>query len=286
MKLFDYKFLILLGLTLVVYFMFREIMDLRNKVSTLENNLEGVNKKFLEYNNKPNKNTKKTIEESTVDEKPTLFQIPLPKLPGEDLIENKSPKKVKTNVKHAPVIELNKTCNLDEKSDEISVEKSEEMVMLQSLNKKLSTIEESAHNSETESEEDSNTNDGEHLAIYSNDNEEDILEDFSLEESSEIKTEDIMLDSDKKKNLLVKSEEDNELEESKTSELSLPSDLNFEDVSTNKYSYSDLMKNKLSELQCIAESLKIELTNNGKKKTKSELSKDIVKLSNTNQESI
>lgn len=84
---------------------------------------------------------------------------------------------------------------------------------------------------------------------------------------------------------MVKSEEDNELEELKSSELSLPSDLNFEEATGSKYNYNDLMKNKLNELQCIAESLKIELTNNGKKKTKSELSKDIVKLSNTNQES-
>lgn len=45
MKLFDYKFLILLGLTLVVYFMFREIIDLRNKIDTLESQIKNI-----EYN--------------------------------------------------------------------------------------------------------------------------------------------------------------------------------------------------------------------------------------------
>ena len=133
----------------------------------------------------------------------------------------------------------------------------------------------------TESEIEYNTNDGEHLAIYSNDNEEDILENFSLDESSEIKTEDIMVESDKKKIILVKSEEANELNEGTDDDLSIPS--NFAEVNDKDYSYNDLMKNKLNELQCIAESLKIELTNNGKKKTKSELSKDIIKISSNSQ---
>ena len=36
MKFFDYKFLILLGLTLVVYFIYREVEYLRSKVDKLE----------------------------------------------------------------------------------------------------------------------------------------------------------------------------------------------------------------------------------------------------------
>ena len=68
MKLFDYKFLILLGLTLVVYFMFREIIDLRKKISTLEQSVDNITKKMI-TNNQP--------------EEKSIFQIPLPgRIPG------------------------------------------------------------------------------------------------------------------------------------------------------------------------------------------------------------
>mgnify|MGYP000433056084 CR=1 FL=1 len=39
MKFFDYKFLILLGLTLVVYFIYREVEFLRSKVNKIETEL-------------------------------------------------------------------------------------------------------------------------------------------------------------------------------------------------------------------------------------------------------
>ena len=269
MKLFDYKFLILLGLTLVVYFMFREIMDLRNKVTTLENNLEDVNKKVIEY--KPKINNKKVTEISEKEEKPALFQIPLPKLPEENVVKKSEKKVVPTNTQQ---IIVTKEKSISE----------EELVLLQEASRKLSTIEETLQQSETESEV--NSDNIEHLEIYSNDNEEDILENFSLDESSEIKTEDIIIDSEKKKIVLVKSEGDDELKESNsvTSEFSIPSDLNSVELNQKCYNYNDLMRNKLNELQCIAESLKIDLTNDGKKKTKSELSKDIIKVGNITQE--
>ena len=51
MKLFDYKFLILLGLTLVVYFIYREILDLKTKISTLENKVTvGITNKDYQNN--------------------------------------------------------------------------------------------------------------------------------------------------------------------------------------------------------------------------------------------
>ena len=51
MKIFDYKFLILLALTFVVYFMFKEILELRSKIYILEdkvNNFQIENKKPIE----------------------------------------------------------------------------------------------------------------------------------------------------------------------------------------------------------------------------------------------
>ena len=76
MKLFDYKFLILLGLTLVVYFMFREIIDLRNKIDTLESQIKNI-----EYNptQKNIINNKELVNNKPIIQKKPIFQIPLPK---------------------------------------------------------------------------------------------------------------------------------------------------------------------------------------------------------------
>ena len=47
MKFFDYKFLILLGLTLVVYFIYREVEFLRSKVNKIETELNQKKLKLL-----------------------------------------------------------------------------------------------------------------------------------------------------------------------------------------------------------------------------------------------
>ena len=39
MKIFDYKFIILLGLTLVVYFIYREVEYLRSKINKIEKDI-------------------------------------------------------------------------------------------------------------------------------------------------------------------------------------------------------------------------------------------------------
>ena len=77
MKLFDYKFLILLALTLVVYFIFREVLDLRKKIEALQNNIDNMSNKMLEDKNKSNVST--GINNNSNTNKPVAFQIPLPK---------------------------------------------------------------------------------------------------------------------------------------------------------------------------------------------------------------
>ena len=49
MKFFDYKILFLLGLTIVIYFIYKEIENIRTRISTLENEIK--NKPTLENNN-------------------------------------------------------------------------------------------------------------------------------------------------------------------------------------------------------------------------------------------
>jgi hypothetical protein len=43
MKIFDYKFIILLGLTLVVYFIYREVEYLRSKINKIEKDISNIN---------------------------------------------------------------------------------------------------------------------------------------------------------------------------------------------------------------------------------------------------
>lgn len=67
MKIFDYKFIILLGLTLVVYFIYREVEYLRSKINKIEKEMS------LSTNN-----TDKIIQPTKpINVKPSMLDIPL-----------------------------------------------------------------------------------------------------------------------------------------------------------------------------------------------------------------
>ena len=277
MKLFDYKFLILLALTLVVYFIFREVLDLRKKVNNLKDkvdHLEHQQPKQITNNINNNGN-------NLIDDKKPVFQIPLPPNPNKQKI-----------------VEANQHLN------------KQECVPSNLVHNKLSTIEESQKISESEEEDEEESENGERLAIYSNDNHEND-DSYSLEDSSELNTQEVInnlsdtpVEDEKKKNLLVQTEgntvnnfEKESNEENKTStseELDNILDLKIENnviltseaksdeskVSLSATNISTLMKLKLSQLQCLAEEKKIEITGaGGKKKTKSELAKEISEVS-------
>jgi hypothetical protein len=259
MKLFDYKFLILLGLTLVVYFLYREILDLKGKLSTVENKVETSLTNIKNANNKlRNQNTRELSytqsEELVKKQNPVHFQIPLPPPPKKE-------------------------------------EKRE-------LNNGIPNL---VHNADDSEDIEQLNNSGEQVAIYSNDNEntqsysigesslldssniideedEDIIED-SMENDELIP--DIIDDEDSNSDKnLVKSEGSSDSKK-KTSMVKSEgvTDISFGSTSKNlnDMTYSELMKYKLSELQCFAEECSIDLLKtNGKKKTKSNLSKDIV----------
>jgi len=234
--------------------MFREIIDLRKKINTLEDSIANITKQCITNNS--NKVLSKPSEEKPSEEKP-IFQIPLPGIfsgtnTGKPIFQ-------------IPLPTIN--------------------------NNSLPTINEDILVCEIESDEEEISLSGEHLAIYSNDNEEDIIENYSLGNSSEI----ITPDNINNKTLLNDSEDSRELVDNHSSistEITIPETLNFETLHLENinndgntsiiHTVPDLMKHKLNELQCIAESLSIELIYNGKKKTKSDLSKEIVNIYNTN----
>ena len=115
MKLFDYKFLITLGLSLVVYFLYREVDILNKRVATLEKG-----DKVEKNTNKP----KKLIE--------------LPPLPNNDLVEEYS----NEEIEHKDNISIYSHDNLETNSNEhdsLMVESILNMVRAETPNKKTSS---------------------------------------------------------------------------------------------------------------------------------------------------
>jgi len=252
MKVFDYKFLILLALSLIVYFLYRELENLRSKMNNVTEKIDDVNETFS--------NVTKTVQ---VHQKAILLITNK----SRNLLENKKklikPLKRRIEEPKQEIIEIPlpkppiKNLKLEQQEDNISVN-----VELPNSSCNLTTV---------DSESYSNTS--EQIEIYSNDDDK-----ISLASEEE------------KKNHLVEIEGTNDelnFELNYTVPLNTQQDTNLIDESNeespmNKESptISELMRNKLPELQDMAEKMEISLLKevNGKekRKTKLELAEDIL----------
>ena len=307
MKLFDYKFLILLGLTLVVYFLYREVEVIKNKLKKYDDKL---------------------IEDRQDDE---ILQIELPPNPDDnkvEKVENLETDEIK-NIDLKP----NNVTTKNVKSNEENIKKVINIPL--NLNKDLNKkVEENNQNNTTSSNSEAEinvySNTSEKLEIYSNDDEEDndssiiiSLEEIpkkkhkmessertdnrlndknnlEINDSEEIKDEvnennEKVNEENNKTN--DKTNETNEIDEidkiNEIDDIDQMSENNQEDEDNLKSSINNLLKNnKLAELQDQAKSLGIIITkkekNKNKNKTKLELANDIVnkKLKNENTENI
>lgn len=238
MKLFDYKFLILLGLTLVVYFIYREVLELKNKIKDLENKnnnsitdknqdkkvLENKKSEPINYIPLPPKPVKR---ENNVD-----FQIPLPPPPQNTIM-----------------LEGSKVVDEDSENFIQDDNSAEHLAIYSNDNEKT--------NSYTL---------GESSELQLSEDEEDLDEDLDDDLEEDLDDE-IQLD-DEKKNILVESEGDNDI---------VGSSEKSRNGSINNLSVSELLKYKLNELQCFAEEVNVDIANNikNKKKTKNELANDL-----------
>ncbi len=282
MKIFDYKFLILLGLSLVVYFIYREVEYLRGKVDKLEKELKGKSPELVDF-----------TQPKAITNKPLLA---LPKPPGTETAQEIPKPEIVLNViqsdpgsgKSSP-----KIISVD-MSPSKATEPSgfESGVKLTKMANKQKT--------QTDSESNSESSSSKHLAIYSNDNEQYDETQNSLLES--IESNKLELNFDYAEKPIPKIETNvNEIINMVTSENSAQkisnthteSEVENSDgisiggisISSNKKSSSSesesgLEKKKLPELKKIAESKNISLTKkvNGqqKPKNKQELIKDIL----------
>ncbi len=318
MKIFDYKFLILLGLSLVVYFIYREVEYLRAKVDKLEKEL-----KAKSDNSITDKSSSPILEQNNLNSQPKSLPnkpvLALPK-PPEQIIQN-----VQTEQVVKPTGSLEISLNVINDKSEVPISKSspkmisvdmspsktneqlgfESGVKLTKIAKKKKT------NSDSESSCDSSSS--KHLAIYSNDNEQYDETQNSLLESIESGKLELNFNYGDKiaiPNLdtnvnelisMVTSPVDSALNSEKTTENKPDSEsesMSIEGVSfandkelssSEKLNELELEKKKLPELKKIAESKKITLTKkiNGqqKPKNKQELIKEIMgqKVTNTDK---
>jgi len=153
MKLFDYKFLILLALTLVVYFIHKEVEKLRARIVKLESNCKPIMKleQVLEEKNNTlvySEQTKQNVQdEQTKQNVQDEQNIKKEKLESDSL---------------ASSISSTKKISLDIKAETVG-----EIIVHQDENTTTDII--STNKEETKN--DSATSSSQHLAIYSNDNE-------------------------------------------------------------------------------------------------------------------
>ena len=175
-KLFDFKFLILLGLTLVVYFMYKEIDYQKERIQQCENQL----KTLLEIN--PNQfHNEETPKLDNKECKPPRPPLQYPKKTNE-LFEKQTPKQ---KIQPSKKSDVKPDVKSEVKSDVKSDIKNDNNLNLKLPNKMI--VEKIKSSSNTESEkiekesESESESENKHLEIYSNDNE--ILMDTTISDS-------------------------------------------------------------------------------------------------------
>lgn len=284
MKIFDYKFFIMLVLTLVTYFIYRELDDLKEKYKKLSDKLDKLeNNKEIEHNIKPD------------------LQLELPP----------SPKN----------LEKEKLSHEDEKLDEKEkndLQTGENIDTYSNDNEKNNYTPKNDENIENSSEKTNDINlyenkdeyDYEDLDIYSNDNDDKERKE-SFELGSDLDEEIInyndpirakVIENNDINNSELETEENKELKPEEkegikyhNTESSADKYLENKGYIKKNNSYqnsqslkkSDLSKLKLSDLQCLAEEKMIDLykfdekKNKNVKKTKKDLIENLDNLENT-----
>jgi hypothetical protein len=99
---FDYKFLIILGLTLVVYFLYREVEYIRNKLNKLENNINAIPEKITNDTQSLPLPKRPETNELPLPKRPETNELPLPKKPETQPLPKKPENKSETNTSDVP----------------------------------------------------------------------------------------------------------------------------------------------------------------------------------------
>ena len=181
MKLFDYKFLILLALTLVVYFIHKEVEKLRARIVKLESNCKPIIKleQVLEEVNQEKNNTlvyNEQHKQNIYSDQPKQ-NVQDEQIKQEDRIDLDSI----VSTKSTSSLSSTKKISLDIKAESVGEIIVQQSVIQQSVIQQnviqQSVIQQSVNDDNTTTDiisnnkHDSETSSSQHLAIYSNDNE-------------------------------------------------------------------------------------------------------------------
>ena len=319
MKLFDYKLILLIALTFVIYFMYRELQNLNQRIEKVEKNVEEIPKKQIPYQHEPkfiNFEQPKNNMVDYIEEEPIINNNIDNNIIDTNIIDNNIIDNVNLN-KVLP----NHSCTISTEEED-----SEELLQMNEDNKmEAEDAVEIYSNDNIESISSQKTSEidedaiiikepiliGQHVIdrvindIYQDDN--SLTSSISIEEiimnneSSELINDDDILDfpinnieslkTEPSKTEPSKTEphktEPPKTEPSKTEPLKTEppkteqhiSDDNEEPIIEIKV--DDLVKEKkLNELKEMANQLNIELRHNGRAKTKKQLAEEICNLQN------
>lgn len=270
MKIFDYKLILLLALTFVIYFMYRELQTLNKRVDSLESRKESLNKQLV------NQEQPKFIDFNKFESNETTNNLNVNQ--PEVFVEEKQIRTIEEAKKVIDNILPNESCTISTEEESVTEN-------LEKIN------EENADEVRVEELDEENA-----VEIYSNDNVESISTQQSSSEElniQELDKDDVVKNITKV--FIDENQEDldlNGMNLSPTSSIA-SSISNIEDIDTNNLTESPkkketendkieeisvdllLKRNKLVDLKNIATKLNIELRTNGKAKTKKQLAQEI-----------
>ena len=304
MKLFDYKLILMIALTFVIYFMYRELQSLNQRIENIEQtvkevplklknnqpkfiNLNKANDPIIEHNidNQLEHNVDNQLEhnidnqlehnvdnqlEHYVDNQFTLNNnvIQDNKLELNNILPNNSCSISTEDEDSEEIMKMNRE-NIMETEDAVEIYSNDNIEDISS--QKTSSIEENT-------------------MIIQNNNQfivNELVNDINLSTSS-IDIEDILANNDyillEQKDMDVNNDlEQKDMDVNNDLEQKIDQHISDEGEETKTFnSAEDLVKNKkLNELKDIANQLQIELRSNGKAKTKRQLAADIYNIQNT-----
>lgn len=303
MKFFDYKFLILLGLTLATYFIYREVNHLHTKVQYLEENIKTIKTDENKKNNNLELNIPKIIDnkidniiDNKIDNKiDNIIDNKINNINEIVNITDNINEIVNTHiydiVNNMPIKNVNNNSDMNNhtlsnienmcESKDIIYSTDNDINSLKIIKLELPTMNNIMIMNEEELLTDT-SDDSKHLEIYSNDNEDNSDSDIicSVDDNdknlhcSKLSEENINTINELllKKNIL-----ENENKETSEKEV-YDKNINNEEKNKSKYDENNLRKLSLPELKKLAEDNEILLNKEGsnKLKTKNELIKEIL----------
>jgi len=303
MKLFDYKLILLIALTFVIYFMYRELQSLNQRIEKVEKNVEELPQKQLQHNPEPQfinfkqpsnmNNMMNHMEENNI-------HVSSPK------IKNSIANTLETNTLETNTLETNTLETIKDNLNEILPNDS---CSISTEDEDSEELHQMNQNNMLEAED--------AVEIYSNDN----IEEVSSQKTSEIDEDDIVIketveigqhvinqvinainDGDDEymtssisiENIISEEQLYNESPElvEEDNMITSPNN-NLEEIKAEQHISDDneepkieinvdnlVKQKKLKELKDMATQLNIELKHNGKARTKKELALEIFNVQN------